>query len=221
MSPKREVDAEACRLLARLVELEARPWPAGRGQYSATLIALSIRCESKAGKAELMRWFERTCGGALVVADERRRECLRDGLHELVARSAGVLLRFRAGLTATRSPNLGSMLVAWVFWRANDLFASLYGRHAARASSWPQGLIEGVGGTASGNPEGMAAGRELWALLDPERPTHRALMMVGLGHSIAEAARRTGCSRQQIYRAREILAVWCSREEPDDGSWAR
>ena len=36
-------------------------------------------------------------------------------------------------------------------------------------------------------------------------PVARALRLVGFGHTIAGAARLTGASRQQIYRAREAL----------------
>lgn len=212
MSPKREVDPEARRLIARVVELETCPWPEAIADYSEALMALAIRCEAKPGKAELMRWFERHGGGALMAYGEAWRESLRDAFHEVIARSAGVLQQFRAGLTPERAPNLRSMLVACVTWRANDLHTSFYRRHTPYRDrrSVDSDRVLSIAGLH--NPAIEAASREIWARLDPERPEHRALMLVGMGFSVAEAARRTGCSRQQIYRSRAHFAESCGRE---------
>jgi len=56
------------------------------------------------------------------------------------------------------------------------------------------------------SPETAAGAREVVRLLHRERDAaSRGLLLHGLGETIAEAARRTGASRQQIYRCRERL----------------
>ncbi len=54
-------------------------------------------------------------------------------------------------------------------------------------------------------PERMTLATELVDMLDTGEPADRALLLVAQGHSIAAAARKTGASRQAIYRRRERL----------------
>lgn len=195
----RPTDPNAERLLMAALRLEGAPWPRALQAYGAHLLALATRCERPAAKAEVYRWFMREAGGALVVRDPQRRENLRDAFHEAVATIPDLLLRFRAGLDPGRRPNLRSMLVKWIEWGANEHYRREQ-RHAKRQLPYraDDRLIPG-------GPDHVLLLREVLALLDGADPVDRALRLVGLGETIAEAARRTGASRQQIYRARRLL----------------
>lgn len=190
--------------------MESADWPKAMAAYGASLLALSVRCEQPSAKAEVYRWFMREAGGSLTAFGDDRRAGLRDAFHEMVARIPGLLLRFRAGLGSERSPNLKSMLVCWIRWRASELEASRR-RYTSRAV--PVQLNDRA---APGRPDLTVHLAEVLALLDGADPTARALRLVGLGHTIAAAARLTGVSRQQIYRAREVLTKMVDAE-PDDG----
>lgn len=205
MTARREVDPEARRLLARAAEVERGPWPAGLAEYAATLTALSIRCEAKAGMAELLRWIGR------VTVHPSWAECHDDALHDVVVRAAGQLGRFRARLDPARRPNLRSMLARAVAWQARTLHTSHHGRHAAhRDHSIHFDRLGRIAGPH--DPEFEAAAREIWGLLDAAVPVDRALMLVGLGCSVAEAARTTGASRTRIYARRAAFAGICRSE---------
>ncbi len=194
-------------MLAALLRLEAEPWPGGLRAYSAMLVALSSRCEQhRAAKGEIYDWLERVAGGALVVRNEVRRECLRDAFHEAVASIDGLLLHFRAGLRDDRRPNLRSMLVAWIVWRAGDLRRSLHQRHDDRRSRGVDATLHLAVTPVADNPETTVITADIAAMLAADgSPAARALLLVGAGYSVAEAARRTGASRQQVYRARGLL----------------
>lgn len=212
MKPKREIDLEARRLIDRVCDLERQSWPEARDAYAEALIALAIRCEAKAGKAEILRWLLRVSGGLLNIRDVRWRECAQDALHEVVALSAGQLLRCRSGLEAAPAPNLRSMFGAIIWWRAKGFFESRYRRHVRHLAPWAMHADRVASMAGPSRPVEEAFGREVWRLLDPDSPSDAALMMVGVGFSIAEAARQTGISRQAIYRCRADFAERCSRE---------
>lgn len=207
--PVRQRDPSVRHMLGALLELEASPWPAAMRSYGAMLVALSARCERCQGaKAEVYRWYMRELAGSLVVHGPERRECLQDALHEAVARIPGLLLHFRAGLDASKAPNFRSMLAAWVRWRAKDLYRSTWRRHADRRAE-----LVWDGRAAPGSQASTVEANEVLALLGGEAPTSRALRMVGLGYGVAEAARRTGVSRQAIYRARRALRALIDGDE--------
>ena len=205
----RGTDPIAERLLAVALRLESAPWPAAMKAYGASLLALATRCERPAAKAEVYRWFTRAASGALRDRHDHRRECLRDAFHDTVARIPGILMRFRAALDPARPPNLRSMLVAAIRWRAKGLYRSLHGRHDAR-----RGHIDADGRRVAGGPDIALEMREVLALLRGADPRYRALLLVGAGHTVAEAARLTGVSRQTIYRVRDEL-----REVADSTRW--
>ncbi len=214
MRPKREIDLEARRLIGRVCDLERQGWPEARDAYAEALLALAIRCEAKPGKAEILRWLLRVSGGLFNIRDARWRECAQDALHEVVALSAGQLLRCRSGLEAAPAPNLRSMFGAIIWWRAKGFFESRYRRHVRHLAPWAMhaGRVAHTAGPS--RPVEEAIGREVWALLDPGSPGDAALMLVGVGFSIAEAARRTGLSRQVIYRCRADFAKRCGHARP-------
>lgn len=204
MAMRREVDPEARRLIAHLADLERRPWPAARALYADALVALSIRCETRGGKREVYDWFMAEGLRAVQGLSPVRRAHLQDAVHEMVATAPGLLLRFRAGLDDRRQPHLKSMLVRWVSWKAKDFCASTYTRHARREVPWPPGGFERVSET---DPFTACRVREvIRALVEDGSPVAWALVLVAQGASIAEAARRTGVSRQRIYRRRDQIA---------------
>lgn len=214
MTPKREIDLEAQRLIDGLIAMEALPWPASLDAYADALLALAIRCEAKPGKGELLRWLRRACGGLLATRSEAWRECLQDGLHEAVVRGAGLLLRCRAALNPTRAPNLRSIFGATILWRARFFHTSRYGRHGLRLADWSVHSDRARYMAGPSQPAEDAAAREIWARLDSGSRDDRALMMVGLGFTIAEVARHSGLSRQKIYRLRAAFVERCGHEGP-------
>lgn len=206
----RQVDPLARRLLADIRRLESTAWPAVRQAYAAALLVLATRCEAPAGKAELYRWYMRRAGGSLVVRDPTRARCRQDALHDVVADCAGLLLRIRAGLDDGKRPNLQSLLVAQVIWRAGDILRSQHERHTRlRAALEPCS----VNPARPAGPDAAVLAREVGDQIDLDDRRERALLLVAEGHSIAEAARRTGSSRQQIYRARATVAARCGWHE--------
>lgn len=210
LRPMRATDPVAERLLGVVLRLENAPWPGALRAYGASLLALASRCEQPAAQAEIYRWFLREAGGALVVFDDARRARLQDAFHDMVVAIPGVLLRFRAGLDPGRRPNLQSMLVKWIEWRAGDLHRS-EARHASRRAPY-----RADDRLASGAPDLALQLVEVLALLRGADPIKRALRLVGLGYSIASAARLTGVSRQKIYRARRALRA--TLDGLDDGA---
>lgn len=197
---RQSTDLVAERLLLTVLRLESAPWPAALRAYGAALLALAIRCERPSAKAEVYRWFLREAGGALRDRHESRRECLRDAFHDTIARMPGILMRCRAALDPARRPNLRSMLVAAIRWRANGLHRSVHGRHDTRRAPYI-----GDDRRAAGTPDLVVEMREVLALVSGADPRYRALLLVGAGHTVAEAARLTGVSRQTIYRMRDLL----------------
>lgn len=193
-------DPIARRLLDNVLALERRPWPETRSAYADALLALGTQCERTEARAELHRWAMTTLGELLQHPNETMRECRVDAMADMVATLPGILFRFRSGLTDHRRPNATSMLRAWLIWRSGDIFESTHARHRRRWSS-PDGRHR----VASDNPEMSTLAREVIDRLDRDKPTHQALMLVGLGESVAEAARRMGVSRQSTYRAWDDL----------------
>ena len=196
----RQHDPEARRLLTELENLESAPWPASFDAYAAALLALGQRCERTDGMAELHRWATMRLAGLLNGRSAAWREWRADALADVTATIAGTLWAFRAGLDARRRPNLLSMVRAAVIWRANDLAESLHHRHMRR-----RGAVAVEHASAPGDAFTATFARTLCAQLAAGSAPDRALLLIGQGDSIAGAARRTGASRQQVYRARERL----------------
>ncbi|MCB9529982.1 MAG: helix-turn-helix domain-containing protein [Myxococcales bacterium] len=199
-STHRQHDPEARRLLGELEDLEAAPWPAAFGGYAAALLTLGQRCERADGMAEFHRWSTARLAGLLNGRSAHWREWRADALADVTASIAGTLWAFRAGLDARRRPNLLSMVRAAVIWRANDIAESLHHRHQRRRGVW-------AGGEQAAAADGFTVtfAREVCDRLAAGSASERALLLLGAGESIAEAARRTGASRQQVYRARDRL----------------
>ncbi len=207
--PVRQRDPTARRMLADVLALEGSRWPETRPAYAAALLRLATRCERIEARAEMYQWATVEFGGLLNQRSERVSECRADALADVVAEIAGTLLRFRSGLDDARWPNLTSMLRAAMLWTSTDIYRIRYERHTSRTA--PE-LRDGDR-PAVGRPDARTLANEVLALLADDARTSKALRLVGLGYSVAEAARRTGASRQQIYRARDELL---SRIEGED-----
>lgn len=203
----READPSTGQLLAEVERLEAEPWPAVMPAYVAVIAQLATRCEARSGRAAVYRWARRRLGMVLTSGELRWREAINDALHDLVAQSAGWLWRYRAGVGPRRPPRLRAAIVRWLRWRASDLILARHRRHErGRALVVPE-LV------GPNDPCAAALLRQVLALLDLDDHRHRALALVAIGHSVAEAARRTGASRQQVYRARVELLIRCGLDD--------
>ena len=107
------------------------------------------------------------------------------------------------------------MLRKLVIWRGNDKVESVYRRHGRHEAAWPAGPIwASIGGDSS--PPSRVCLREVLDFLDDAGLIGEALVWVGVGVDIADAARRAGVSRQQIYRVRAQLRA---RFGLNSGSW--
>lgn len=199
----REVDPEAVRLLAHLLGVESSPWPVARTAYAEALLALAIRCEAAPAQAEIFRWAHAEFAALTQHRDPQTVEARHDAMTDLVTGFSGLLLRWRAGLDDAIRPNIRSMIRAYIIWRANQHLESRHRRHARREMApSPTHARPARRARAHVLAEADALCRQL---AEADHPAARALLLVGLGHSIAEAARRTGASRQQIYRYRDAL----------------
>lgn len=194
---RRETNPEARRLIAEVERIERDPWPGALDAYGAALLALGVQCEAPAGKAEVFRWLSAALAGVLNPTDPQLRELRVDALADVVSTIDGRLYAFRAALDHRCRPNLRSMLRAAVIWQAGDIATTRYRRHDRRRV-----YIERPHFTSPGSPYLTTLAREVVAHLSAlDTPVARALLLVGSGESIAAAARLTGASRQQIYRA--------------------
>lgn len=199
--PAREADPEARRLIAHLLHLETHPWPATLPAYADALLTLATRCDARPAKAEALRWLHRDLARALHHRAPALRAARADALHDLVATFPTHLLRLRAALHPHTAPNIRSMLAIAIAWNANDLHKSRVARHHRRETP----LTERPAATHLADPYTATLARQLAAHLAAADAPARALLHVARGESIASAARLTGASRQQIYRAREHL----------------
>ncbi len=197
----RRQDAVTARMIAALMRLERAPWPAARPAYAAMLTALAIRCEAQpAAVAEMYRWLRAGLASALAAGSGDVRKARREALSVVAAEIAGLLHACRASLDRARRPNLMSMLGFQVRRRARDLLVVERRYHARFGGSW-----DWAPPVVGARAERMTLVAEVVRMLDTGEPDDRALLLVAQGHSIAAAARRTGASRQAIYRRRERL----------------
>ena len=201
MASRREVDPEARRLLAELDHIEAGPWPAGLEAYAETLLGLAVRCEEKAGKAEMYRWLLRERVRVIYASDGKQAAARLDAAAVIAPTSAGLLLQWRAALDPRQRPNLRSMTGALIAWRGKDAWTSNRERHWKREVQWTSAFD----GRVCPRQETRVIADEVCRFLAAGGPPEEALLRLALGESIAEAARRTGASRQQVYRARRRL----------------
>lgn len=214
--------------LAILTDIEARKaWPECLELYRETMLSIARDLRSdgprrEERRLELQVLLERELQALLMCRQENERRARRDALNELVSDVMGLAESLEAAsgkLTEHRAPNFVSFFKAKLIWKANDVLESEYRRHERRvypvADPYSLRPIESQSVPGARRNERRVLVREIFATFGGD-PTDSAVL-VGLMQDvpIAEIARRTGRSRQQIYRLLERIRNWSegSRDE--------
>lgn len=168
---------------------------------------------------EMRTLLERELGALLQTRDEQERVARRDAFNEIVSDAEGLseaLDQAASRLTPDKAPNLISFFRAKLIWKANDILESEIRRHARRVKAVPdphvlrpveQRIVPGARHTQRRIL--IQQVMQAFGEADPVNGTILAGLMEG--ESIAELARRTGRSRQQIYRFLQRVRTWIER----------
>lgn len=179
-----------------------------RGRYCAALVALAtgLRAQDEGTRLAFWHWLNRGLAALLCCRDETIRVMRIDAITDMVVEGewTGGQLEAAAGRIrrSRKRPNLLSFLKMRLIHNARDAHRSRRQRYDDR-----EVLVDHVDGPDYA-PARLAHARVLIEQIDPyvrDLDQQWSLMLVGMGETIAEAARRTGLSRQQIYRLRERL----------------
>lgn len=219
---KAEPVSEASSPLAILAEIEDHaPWPESLGRYRDTMLSMahdlrSVGSQRELRRRELQDLFARELQALLLCRDENERSARRDAFNEMVSDTLGLadaLEAASAKLTEQRPPNFVSFFKAKLIWKANDILESEYRRHERRVrpvadphSLRPIELRTLPGARRNERRVLVRQIIETFGQEDPVNVTILAGLMADV--SIAELARRTGRSRQQIYRFLERVRDW-------------
>jgi len=202
--------------LGSLLAIEdSGPWPASRAKYQALLrgVAAGLRLRDERMRLQIYSWLGEELGGLLMCRDPRERRAREQALEDIALEDdTADALEWAAHRVGDR-PNLLSFLRAKIIWRANDKLESLHHRHARRLQLVPD--LTAIDCKLVARPHRASERRlvleQLLAGFEMTDVERRALGLVAQS-SVAEAARRTGRSRQQIYRLMERARAWCGRE---------
>lgn len=183
------------------------------GIYRRALEALSgeLRQEAQGGRVRtgVGRWLLKATG--LTEGPDTGvawQEHLWDATAELISHPTALpdlLDRAAERLTPEIRPNLQSLLMARLRWRARDLQRARQQRAPEVAS-----ILRGTPAAEAAEPRiiaGLAVEGALAQLAD-EPAARLAVERLLLGDSVAEAARLTGLSRQAIYRRLDRVRAW-------------
>lgn len=219
---KAEPVAEISSALALLTDLEDNhPWPGSIEPYRETmlLIARDLRSEGprrEYRRREMQDMLARELQALLLSRDENERSARRDAFNEIVSDTLGLAEALEAAsgkLSVERAPNFVSFFKAKLIWKANDILESEYRRHERRVRpvADPHLLrpIEQRTLPGARPNERRVLVRQIMETFAREDPVN-ATILTGLmaDTPIAELARRTGRSRQQIYRFLERVRDW-------------
>lgn len=172
-------------------------------------------------QVELSAFLKRRLGALLQCRDLDERGARRDALNEIIADTEGLaeaLVTAAERLSAARRPNVVSFFRAKLIWRANDILESEFRRHDRRLkpvedphAHRPEEERSVPGGKWA---EGRVLVDQILRAFGEEDPAFERIVS-GLmsGDSIAELARRTGKSRQQIYRFLQRVREWIERDD--------
>ncbi len=198
--------------LARVLALEA----AGAADAAAYQLALrglaaSLRADDAPARSALSDWLLAGLGLLPEPAlGEPWREALWDAAADLLADAEGLadlLEKAAARLDARDAParlNLLSMLRAKAAWRAKD---KLRRRRAWQQRRAPAEADHGAVDPQARCVAGLVVARVAQRFGD-EPGLGDALAALLAGHSVTEAARRTGLSRQAVYRGLARVRAW-------------
>ncbi|MEZ4436623.1 MAG: hypothetical protein R3F65_29840 [bacterium] len=207
--------------LAILTDIEARrAWPECLELYRETMLSMARDLRSDGPRREQRRHelhvlLEHELHALLMCRAESDRRARRDAFNELVSDVEGLAESLEAAsrkLTARRPPNFVSFFKAKLIWKANDVLESEYRRHERRVYPVADPLslrpIELQSLPGARRNERRVLVREIFETFGSD-PIDAAVL-VGLMQDvpIAEIARRTGRSRQQIYRLLERIRNW-------------
>lgn len=213
--------------LAVMFEIEAtEAWPSRMDEYTRAMryMAAQLRGpdpEREAARSEIQALLNGELGGLLLSRDEDERGARRDAFNEMVADTWGLaeaLEMAASKLSEEKPPNLISFLRAKLIWKANDILESEIRRHQRRVRPVPdphvlrppeQRTIPGARRT-----QRRVLVHQIMLTFGDGDPVNEAIL-TGLmeGESIAELARKTGRSRQQIYRFLQRIRGWIERKD--------
>lgn len=210
---------------------DAGDWPTRLPAYRRELRRYAAalrgnRATRKACQDELRTLCQEQFGGLLGSRDPFERAARRDALNEMVADTEGLAAALELAaerLSKGRPPNMVSFLRAKLIWRANDILESETRRHNRRVTATPDplSLVDPEHRVVNSAPQTVR--RILLAQIFKSCASSpcetRILTGLANGESIAEMARQTGQSRQQIYRFLERVRQWAEAEEEQGGPW--
>lgn len=216
--------------LQSLLDIEATgQWPGALVRYQRELESYVAALRGAATdrrrcQLELKSLLEAELGGLLVCRDPAERSARVDAFNLLVSDTEALAEAMELAstrLSRKRRPNMISFLRAKLIWKANDILESETRRHRRRvvasASPFDQAPDEVRVVRESRQTRDRVLIRQVLDSFEEIEPmSGRILSGLMEGESIAELARRTGRSRQQIYRLLQRIREWIERSGHDD-----
>ena len=229
-APKVELVRSSGSPLQDLLAIEASgDWPGQLPDYRRELqrYVAALRgpaSERRRCQLELKSLLETELGGLLLCRDPAERSARVDAFNLLVSDTEGLADAMELAstrLSPARRPNMISFLRAKLIWRANDILESETRRHRRRvatsANPFAQAPAETLVVRESRQTRDRVLIRQILQTFEGVEPmSGRILTGLMQGESIAELARRTGRSRQQIYRLLQRIREWIERSGHDD-----
>ncbi|MCB9553513.1 MAG: hypothetical protein H6705_16850 [Myxococcales bacterium] len=228
-----------CISLDELDHLTER-WPETMDEYAASVRALAAELRQSDPRRRQAAWqplhdmLARELAPLLHPRGAAERQARRDAWNEMICDVPGLASALDdavAKFRAEREPNFISLFRARLIWKANDIIESEVRRHDRRVRSVadPHALR---GQTTAAQPSGCerrVLAQQIYAeFARRDAVSGRVFRLLMDDLPIAEIARRTGRSRQQIYRLCEMARAWASQLQsphsrgedaipPDDG----
>lgn len=195
--------------LAEVLEIE-RDWRPDRVvAYIRAAEAFSTELRSGRHRNAFAEFMAARLGKYLNASpDNTIREARRDALNSIIATAPSWLPQMAWALDPHQTPNCISFCRTKLVWHGNDVLESTIRRHDRRIRQTPDDeLVRCAGGF---NPIRRVEARATVTAIFGAFPT-LAPLFTGImrGLSIAEMARRSGRSRQQIYRDLHKVRAWC------------
>ncbi len=199
-----------------LVRSKSAEWDDLREAYCDALVALAsqLRAHDEKARTDLLGWLESSLEGLFHCRDPAMRVTRRDALHDIVFEGEATGARLERAAERCRSRRVGranllSFLKFALIHGARDIHRSRRGRFEEREALadesddfhwWPDRtpMRRARAGVLLGQID-----RNILRRMHPDES--QAIHLFLWGETIAEAARRTGLSRQAIYRRLEYI----------------